>query len=51
MSAEMVAEYDRPVGVCPVIPVDTTKPVNSEHVLADIQSAWPDISCLTTDPQ
>jgi predicted kinase len=50
MSAAMVAEYDQPVGLCPVIPIDTTGRVETSEVLAQIRRAWPEISLLRTAP-
>jgi predicted kinase len=50
MSAAMVAEYDRPIGLCPVIPIDTTDQVDVGGVLAQICRAWPEISLLRTAP-
>ncbi len=49
MSAEMLAEYNQPVGICPVIPVNTNRPVNRAQVLAAIHDEWPDISYLSGD--
>jgi predicted kinase len=50
MSAAMVAEYDQPIGLCPVIPIDTTGRVAVAEVLDQIRRAWPEISLLRTAP-
>ena len=43
MSAGQMAEYDRPIGLSPVIEVDTTRPVEIEKLMAEICELWPDI--------
>jgi predicted kinase len=40
LSAEMRAEYDRPVGFGTVIRVDTSRPVDIATVVARIEAAW-----------
>lgn len=44
MSVELLQEYDRPVGVCPVIDVDTESPVNPLEIAERIRQRWPDLS-------
>jgi hypothetical protein len=44
MSAELLAEFDRPVGLCPVIDVDTEGAVNPLEVADRIRRYWPDLS-------
>lgn len=43
LSAELVAEFDRPVGMCPVIEVDTERPVDAEEIAEHIRRHWPDL--------
>jgi predicted kinase len=43
MSAAMVAEYDQPMRVCPVIEVDTETPVQIGLILQAIRKHWPDV--------
>lgn len=38
---EMLAEYDRPVGIGPVIRVDTRFPVDMERLVANVRRALP----------
>lgn len=42
MSVELLKEYDRPVGLCPVIDVDTERPVDPLDVADRIRKHWPD---------
>ena len=44
MSVELLEEYDRPVGLCPVIDVDTEGPVDALAVADRIRQHWPDVS-------
>jgi predicted kinase len=44
MSAELLQEFDRPIGLCPVIDVDTECPVNPLEVADRIRLYWPDLS-------
>jgi predicted kinase len=44
MSVELLQEYDRPVGVCPVIDVDTEGPVHPLEIAERIRQHWPDLS-------
>jgi hypothetical protein len=43
ISAEMLAEYDRPFGLCPVIDVDTEHPVDPAEIVERIRQYWPDL--------
>jgi predicted kinase len=47
LSAELLEEFDRPVGLCPVIDVDTECPVNPlevvDRIRERIQEYWPDL--------
>jgi predicted kinase len=43
MSVELLEAYDRPIGVCPVIDVDTEQPVNAMEVAERIRQHWPDL--------
>jgi predicted kinase len=43
MSVELLQEYNRPVGLCPVIDVDTEFPVDPVEVVARIRRYWPDL--------
>ena len=43
LSAELLKEFDRPVGLCPVIDVDTELPVDPAEVAARIRRHWPDL--------
>jgi predicted kinase len=43
MSSELLKEFDRPIGLCPVIDVDTEFPVDPVEVLARIRRHWPDL--------
>jgi predicted kinase len=43
MSVALLEEYDRPVGVCPVIDVDTERPVDPLDVVERIRQHWPDL--------
>jgi predicted kinase len=44
MSVELLQEYDRPVGVCPLVDVDTEGPVNPLEIAECIRQRWPDLS-------
>jgi hypothetical protein len=44
MSPELLLEFDRPIGLCPVIDVDTEYPVNPLEVADRIRQYWPDLS-------
>jgi predicted kinase len=44
MSIELLQEYDRPVGLCPVIDVDTERPVDAMEVADRIRRHWPGLS-------
>jgi predicted kinase len=44
LSAELLKEFDRPVGLCPVIDVDTERPVDPLEVVFRIRRHWPDLS-------
>ena len=43
VSAEMLEEFDRPVGLCPLIDVDTEFPVDPLEVANRIRRHWPDL--------
>jgi predicted kinase len=43
ISAELLEEFDRPVGLSPVIDVDTECPVNPLDVVERIRAHWPDL--------
>jgi predicted kinase len=43
ISAELLEEFDRPIGLCPVIDVDTGCPVNPLDVVERIRAQWPDL--------
>jgi hypothetical protein len=43
VSAELLAEFDRPFGLCPVIDVDTESPVNPANLIERIRRHWPDL--------
>jgi predicted kinase len=43
LSAELLEEFDRPVGLSPVIDVDTERPVNPLEVVGRIREHWPDL--------
>ncbi len=43
ITAESLEEFDRPVGLCPVIDVDTESPVNPLDVVERIRAHWPDV--------
>jgi predicted kinase len=47
LSAELLEEFDRPMGMCPVIDVDTECPVNPlevvDRIRERIQEHWPDL--------
>jgi predicted kinase len=44
LSAELLEEFDRPVGLSPVIDIDTESPVNPLDVIERIRAHWPDLS-------
>jgi predicted kinase len=44
LSAELLEEFDRPVGLSPVIDFDTQSPVNPLDVIERIRAHWPDLS-------
>ena len=43
MSVALLQEYDRPIGVCPAIEVDTEIPVSPLEVAQRIRGHWPDL--------
>ena len=43
ISAEMLREYDRPFGLCPVIDVDTDRPIDPKEIAEGIRQHWPDL--------
>ena len=43
MSVELLQEYDRPIGLCSAIDVDTEAPVNPLEVVQRIRRHWPDL--------
>ena len=43
LSAELLEEFDRPVGLCPVIDVDTENPVDPAEVVNRIREHWTDL--------
>jgi predicted kinase len=44
MSVELLEEYGQPVGLCPVIDVETERPVHAMEVAERIRQHWPDLS-------
>jgi predicted kinase len=44
ISAELLEEFDRPIGLCPVIDVNTERPVNPQEVANRIRQYWPKVS-------
>jgi predicted kinase len=44
ISAELLEEFDRPFGLCPVIDVDTEYPVDPAEVAMRIRRHWPDLT-------
>jgi predicted kinase len=44
MPVELMEEYDGPIGLCPVIDVDTERPVDALAVADLIRGHWPDVS-------
>jgi predicted kinase len=46
ISAELLKEFDRPVGLCPVIDVDTERPVNPQEIASRVRQYWPDVPCM-----
>ena len=44
MSVALLEEYDRPIGLCPVIDVDTERPVDPQEIVNRIRQLWPDLS-------
>ncbi len=43
ISSELLEEFDRPFGLCPVIDVDTEYPVDLAEVAMRIRRHWPDL--------
>jgi predicted kinase len=43
ISAELLEEFDRPFGLCPVIDVDTEHPVDRADVIERVRRHWPDL--------
>lgn len=43
ISAELLAEFDRPFGLCPVIDVDTEHPVDPLEVAHNVRKHWADL--------
>ena len=43
ITAGLLEEFDRPVGLCPVIDVDTECPVNPQEIIGRIREHWPDV--------
>jgi hypothetical protein len=43
ISAELLAEFDRPFGLCPVIDVDTEHAVDPLEVAHNIRKHWADL--------
>jgi predicted kinase len=43
LSTELLEEFDRPVGLCPVIDIDTEYPVDPVEVVKRIREHWPDL--------
>ena len=43
LSTELLEEFDRPVGLCPVIDVDTERPVEPLEIIDRIRGHWPDV--------
>jgi predicted kinase len=44
ISRELLEEFDRPIGLCPVIDVDTEHPVDALEIVGRIRRHWPDVS-------
>ena len=44
ITAELLEEFDRPVGLCPVIDVDTESLVDPQEIIERIREHWPDVS-------
>lgn len=44
ISAELLEEFDRPIGLGPVIDVDTERPVDALAVAARVRRHWPDVA-------
>ena len=44
ISVELLEEFDRPFGLCPVIDVDTEHPVDPAEVFEAIRRHWPDLT-------
>jgi predicted kinase len=42
LSPDALAEYDRPIGMGPVIEVDTTRPVNIDAIVEQVRALWQD---------
>ena len=47
MPVDMLEEYDRPIGLCPVIPVNTEDPVSVPEIMHRIREHWPDLGVLS----
>jgi predicted kinase len=43
VSAELLSEFDRPFGLCPVIDVDTEHPVDPADIVGRIRRHWTDL--------
>jgi len=43
ITAELLEEFDRPVGLCPVIDVDTESPVDPQEIIERVREHWPDV--------
>jgi predicted kinase len=43
LSTELLAEFDRPLGMCPVIEVDTERPVDPAEIAERIRRHWRDL--------
>lgn len=43
IAIEMLEEYDRPFGLCPVIDVDTEHTVDPAEIAEQVRSQWPDL--------
>jgi len=43
ITAEFLEEFERPVGLCPVIGVDTERTVEPQEIIERIRKHWPDV--------
>jgi predicted kinase len=43
LSAEAMQEYDQPFGLCPVIEVDTERPLDAAEIVRRVRGYWPDL--------